>query len=649
MFWKIAKIGNSEPIALAASELKKYLSQIDKYQDIAILCYNQYNPSYKDMLWVGVCDDFKLPEVENNLLDDAISINVTGNVGYITGSNERAVLIAVYRYLRELGCAFLRPGDDGEIIPKKDISDSCVNVFEAPSYRHRSVCIEGSVNYNDIHDMIEWLPKVGMNGFYNQFRIPHTFYNRWYAHLNNEDILPPYDFTPDDSEGLMNESVADIKRRGLLYHAIGHGWTSEPFGIKALGWGSIDNEIDNKTKSYFAEIDGKRDLWRGVPMNTNLCYSSDDVQEIMSDAIAEYSSDHPEIDYLHVWLADGTNNHCECENCKKHRPSDLYVRLLNKIDKKLTNKALDTKIVFLIYVDLLWEPIEEKLDNPERFVLMFAPITRTYSSSMADSSEFKGELPDYNRNKNKMPSSVEQNIAHLKNWQKNFKGDSFDFDYHYMWDHHKDIGNYDLAKVLFDDMKNLDKIGLNGMVSCQCIRAFFPHGLGMNAMATALWNKNADFEETADNYFNNAFGKDGILVKNYMKDLSYYGDPVFMRNEYENTVDPSRVPRFEKGIELIDSFKSVIDRNLNHPNKTVALSYYYLSYHSEFAKLYLNMMIELSNGNIDSVNAAKENLRQYTKTHEKELWRVFDTYIFNSKLDRNVEKLINNIKEKDII
>lgn len=643
MFWKIAKIGNSEPISLAANELKRYLSQIDDSQDIAIMCFDKYHPNYKDTLWVGICEEFTLPKVENTLLDDAISINVTQNTGYITGTNERAVLIAVYRYLRELGCAFLRPGDNGEIIPKKDISDSKVNVFEAPSYRHRAICIEGSVSYDDVHNLIEWLPKVGMNGFYNQFRIPHTFYHRWYSHRHNEENYAVYDLTADDSEGLMNESVIDIKKRGLLYHAIGHGWTCEPFGIKALGWANCDDNIDDKTKSYFAFVNGKRDLWGGVPMNTNLCYSSEEVQEIMSDSIVKYSSEHPEIDYLHVWLADGTNNHCECENCQKHRPSDLYVRLLNRIDEKLIKEGLDTKIVFLIYVDLLWEPIEEKLNNPDRFVLMFAPITRTYSASMAESAEFTGDLSDYSRNKNKMPESVAENIIRLKNWQKGFTGDSFDFDYHYMWDHHKDIGNYHIAKVLFDDMKNLDKIGLNGMVSCQCIRAFFPHGLGMNAMATALWDKAADFEKTTDNYFDLAFGEDGYLVKNYMKELSDLSDPVFMRAEYENTIDISRVPQFEKGIELIENFKAVINRNINHQNKTVALSYYYLSYHSEFAKLYLNMEIELTTGNIQAAKNAMKELIEFVKTHEKELHRVLDSYIFNNKLERNVEKLIKKM------
>ena len=247
------------------------------------------------------------------------------------------------------------------------------------------------------------------------------------------------------------------------------------------------------------------------------------------------------VDYLHVWLADWQRNHCECDECVKLRPSDHYVQLLNEIDRKLTDAGLDTKIVFLIYVDLLWAPIKERLNNPDRFVLMFAPITRTYSSSMASSKPFDGVLADYNRNNNKMPSSVSENIAHLKNWQKDFECDSFDFDYHYMWDHFKDIGHFGTDRVLFEDMKNLDKLGLNGMVSCQCIRAFFPHGLGMYCMAEALWNKNADFDNVTHKYFNAAFGDDGDIVSEYMKKLTTLSDPVYMRGEYENTERPTRV------------------------------------------------------------------------------------------------------------
>ncbi len=64
--------------------------------------------------------------------------------------------------------------------------------------------------------------------------------------------------------------------------------------------------------------------------------------------------------------------------------SDQYIRILNQLDRALTSEGLDTKICFLLYHELLWAPQKEKLDNPERFTMMFAPITRTFEMSYAD-------------------------------------------------------------------------------------------------------------------------------------------------------------------------------------------------------------------------------------------------------------------------
>ncbi len=643
MFIKIAKIGTAEPVSLAAQELKNYLSKIDNGNEYAVLGFDCYREDMQNTIWVGMCDKFSVPQVEDTELDDAISINIDCCNGYISGTNPRAVLIAVYRFLRELGCAFIRPGVDGEIIPKKEITTVKVLIFEKPAYRHRAVCIEGADDYNHISEFVNWLPKVGLNGFYNQFRLPYVFYYRWYSHKHNNNYTPN-DITVQDVEGITNETIRQIKERGLLYHAVGHGWTCEPFGIDGMGWFTYDKPADENIKKHLALVNGKRDFHGGVPLNTNLCYSSVEVKNIMANAIVDYSQKHPEVDYLHVWLADGTNNQCECDECKKMRPSDYYIQLLNEIDAKLTEKGLKTRIVFLIYVDLLWGPLKEKLNNPDRFVLMFAPITRTYTSSMAESADFNGELVDYNRNNNKMPASVAENIAHLKNWQKDFKGDSFDFDYHYMWDHFKDLGNYKTAKVLFDDMQNLDKIGLNGMVSCQCIRAFFPHGLGMNGMAEALWNKTKSFDDVAKNYFLDAYGEDGLKVSDYFKTLSDLSDPVFARVEYENTVNPQLAEQFEKCKKVIDDFIPFVEKNLSCENETVALSYKYLSYQTQFALHFLDWEIALAKGDKEKAENDLETLIDYAAKTEKYLNRIFDFYVFRNTIIRKMhDKLINRI------
>lgn len=640
MLWKIARIGKDEVVSFAASELKKYMSQIDPSREYVILLYKKYDPSLTDVLWVGEDASFPLPEVSDTARDDAISIDVHGNAGYITGTNPRSVLIAAYRFLRELGCAFVRPGIDGEVIPSYELGDVDVSVFEAASYRHRAICIEGAVSEDHVVDTIDWMPKVGMNGYFNQFRVPFEFYDRWYSHKRNP-LYEKENFTLKDAEGIMFQTIDEMKKRGMLYHAAGHGWTCDPFGIEGSGWVAKDYDIPEKTKEIFALVNGKRELWHGVPLNTNLCYSNQYVKETMANAIADYCIEIPEVDYLHVWLADGSNNHCECENCKDRRPADFYVDLLNRIDEVMTAKGVDTKIVFLIYVDLLWEPIESRLKNQDRFVLMYAPITRTYTESMTEAKDFDPEkLSPYVKNKVIFPADVGENIARLRKWQAQFDGDSFVFDYHFMWDHFKDPGYFKHAKVLFDDMANLDKFGLNGMVSCQNQRVFFPTGLGMIAMAEALWNKNTDFDAMAKDYFMKAFGDDGLAVMEYMSTLSDLFDPPYLRAERE-VISAESAEKFAEIPVVIDEFSDVIARNIaageaGELDPAQLSSWDILTYHAELCKLIAKMLEYIARDDFDKATEMKEVVYSYARMHESELHDVFDVNLFISTFERHI-------------
>ena len=47
------------------------------------------------------------------------NIDVTDGKGRIAGSNPRSVLLGVYRFLEEAGCRWLRPGTDGDYVPKR--------------------------------------------------------------------------------------------------------------------------------------------------------------------------------------------------------------------------------------------------------------------------------------------------------------------------------------------------------------------------------------------------------------------------------------------------------------------------------------------------------------------------------------------------
>ena len=44
----------------------------------------------------------------------------------------------------------------------------------------------------------------------------------------------------------------------------------------------------------------------------------------------------------------------------------------------MTRRNLDSPLVFIVYSDLLWAPREQKVKNPKRFSMLFAPITRVH-------------------------------------------------------------------------------------------------------------------------------------------------------------------------------------------------------------------------------------------------------------------------------
>lgn len=561
-----------------------------------------------------------VPAVPDQALDDAYQIEAAPTGGWIAGSNPRSVLLAVYRFLTELGCRWLRPGPDGFLAGNAPACQK-VSVCEAASYRHRGLCIEGACSENHVLQMLEWLPRVGMNSYFTQFREAYTFFERWYGARNSDRPAEP--LTVADARGIMARVAEQIDRRGLAWHAVGHGWTCEPFGMEGLGWEYPPVKAPEWATPYLAEVAGKRQVWEGIPLNTNLCYSNPTVRDRIVEDILAYLKSHPRVDLLHFWLADGANNNCECEGCRDTLPSDFYVAMLNQVDASLSALGIATRIVFLIYVDLLWPPIRERLRNPDRFVLMFAPITRSYSASVAPQAT-GSPLPPFTRNHLQFPRNVQENVAFLRSWQDGFAGDSFDFDYHYMWDHFRDPGYMQQSAVLHQDVASLGEIGLNGLISCQTQRTFLPTGVGMVAMARTLWNRNASFDEITADYFQSAFGPAGLAVRDYLAGLSARFDPVFLRGERPEDAQPAfaQIPAY------IDTFGPIIKANLAAPIACQAASWRYLGLHAELCTRLALALSRQHDGSGSDATAEWREVARYAREHELDMDTVFDVYLF---------------------
>lgn len=448
------------------------------------------------------------------LFDDGFVIDVKASAGSITGVNERSVLLGVYRYFSALGCRFLRAGAGGEHLVKCAAEDCTVTQQFQPENRHRGITIEGSCSIENVLELIDWMPKAGFNSYFLQFTDGYSFFEHHY-NCDNNPLKSRKTYSETKNAAHIDRMVAALKQRSLVYHAVGHGWTCLAMERTYHGFTQEERKAEFP---MLAQLDGRRTFFQEEPLCTQLCYSDENVKQKMAATVARYAQEHPEIDVLHIWLADNFNNFCTCENCRRTTPSDDYVELLNLIDRLLTEKGLKTRLVFLIYYELLWPPVKARIENPERFILMFAPISRTFCKSYAeevrtDFSEIS--LPEYRRNEMVLPATVRENLAFLKKWQEVFPGDSFVFDYHMMWDVFRDKGLLSLSRVLYEDIAALGRLGLGGFVSCQIQRAFFPNGLTMYVMSQKLFGTQKTFEDLVDEYLPLTYGGAAGLAKEF--------------------------------------------------------------------------------------------------------------------------------------
>ncbi len=600
MLWKIKGVTaqltekDRNTVLFACEELKKYLSYVTEEQ----ILISEQESWDESGIALGISLSEDVPKGKDSYFDDAVFIDVKGKNGVITGSNARSVLIGVYRYLREQGFVFLRPGKEGELIPA-GLKNQDVFVCEAASSRQRMICIEGACFYECVEDMIDWIPKVGMNGYYIQFFSPTVFFKRWYdyenrpgmEHVLNNPNRPPISVTDEEVKGMVSLFEEQIAKRSLLYTTIGHGLHCGPYGGAPTGWEPVSEEPfkESGVNRYFAELNGERTLFGGSLMNTQACYSNKEVRQKIVKYSVDYCNTHPQADFISFCLADGSNNYCECERCRTKRPADWYVMLMNELDAAMTEQKIKTRVKFCIYVDLLWPPETVRISNPDRFVLMYCPISRSYSMPLTTETSY--EMKEFVLNKVTFPQNTEEFAAYLNGWRETFTGECQVFDYYFMWDCYRDPGRIQTAKIIHEDLSHYEKNGFTGLISCQGQRNFSPTVLGMQMMARTLWNKNCDFDTECEDILKSEFGSSYQLVKEYLETMSECGMPHVMRNEL-HILSEGNEACFRKGLACCEAFETVIEEELDKTKGVQRHSWENLKFYGQINKMVMAGLLD---------------------------------------------------------
>ena len=634
----INKLNSNHVIDFAAEELKKYLRMMmPEGGDIII----SYSPDANDGFRLGLMQELGLDvsDAKDTELDDILFIDCDVNGGIIAGDNPRSVLLAVYEYLRQNGCRWLYPGVDGEYIPLKNIVP--VSLRHKPSFRYRGQCNEGAESQRAMLETIDFAPKLGMNVYMLEFRVPTYYYDCYYDHTLNEENRSPEHVSKTQILQWKRQCETEIAKRGLQFHDIGHGWTVDSFGIDSSAiWSKIDvNQLSEESLRYMPMINGKRGLFNAQPVNTQFCMSDPEARKLFVDYVTDYIEKHSNSDYLHVWLADGRNNHCECDDCKKKTPSDYYVILLNELDAKLTERSISTRLVFVAYFDTLWAPVVEKLNNPDRFALLMGPITRDYTKTVSNDPRMVRK-PLFNRNKNKYPKGLEEYLSHVYDWNKIPHGSNISYEYHFWVQQCFDMSGLYLARRINEDIKAYKNFSFDGIIEDGSQRSAFPNGVAFYSYARTLYDSTLTADDIIGDYFSHAYGEDWRLFRDYLDKLSdaipfellTVGLELMTPGDEDEKLSKVLDGRYTKNLENVrlitaEGRKLIFDHyNSNDRVKTVSVRL--LEKHADYCDLISDALIERTKGNASLARELYNKARIAFGKNEAQIETYFDHFLY---------------------
>ena len=641
---KIRILRDTETVRYAAAELKKYLSMVDSDIEAEICCEESGE------ITLGLLSDLKLDnsDVKDAMVDDVVDVKIDSLRGYIAGSNERSILFGVYKYLKSAGCRWVRPGELGEFIPKKDMKNHKFTYRKKADYPFRGQAIEGAVSFEHVRDAILWLPKVDMNLFQIEQIVPYNYMSRWYLHTANT-VLPHDDIPYEDYCKYASDLELVVKKCGLQLHALGHGALNEALGIRYKA-PYMTYDVPEGAEEALAMVGGKRKLHRGHPMQTHVCMSQKWVRDRVVNWLVNYMKEKPYIDFMHFWLADAINNQCECEDCKKKTPSDWYVEMLNEIDARLTEEKIDSKIIFIMYIDTLWPPTTEKLNNPSRFIM----TTACGSGKGYSDKRREGGIPKWERNNYSMVGGLDMALTFIDGWKPIFDGPRFVFEYMFYTRHYADPGYMTFARRVAKDMKELKVTGFDGIMSYQTQRCYFPTGLPVSVFGEFLFDTSLDTEEYIDKYMQDSFGEGWREAKEYLEKISASFDLEAMNQNTDVTAQDTGcvdVNSKKAGIignealgdiiatvpDTVDKFAPVIEKYINNSDKCHKESWRILKYHGIYCKGISDVYYALSRAELNGALDIFEKLVDKLSEIEMEIHPYFDLCLLHRRTKQIIE------------
>ena len=213
-----------------------------------------------------------------------------------------------------------------------------------------------------------------------------------------------------------------------------------------------------------------------------------------------------------------------------------------------------------------------------------------------------------------------------------------------MWDHFKDFSQYRHAQILHEDVRNLKELKLNGLMNCQLQMAFFPSCMSMQVMSQTLWNRDSDFDTMVDGTLKTEFGPRYAEVREYFKQLSYYGCPEAIRGE-ESLLTEMCHNKLVTAIRIIDEFGAVVAEELAK-NTTRKYCWEKLEFFGELYKTLLQYYLNVASG---KGLGDRGHIEDLTLRNEMRFKDDFDGLYFLRTLNGAIMRALRGFQKSQVV
>jgi hypothetical protein len=359
----VVPAGCERPVYFAADELARYLAALLSGSPPEIVVDPSAPPN---VVVIGDGAGSERARVAARALtDDGYAIVIEPAGIAIGGANPRGVLFGVYALLHELGCRWLTPDDDGEMIPSLDVVRLATGTrVSTPDFRRRGL---GEDTRAVPPDDAGWFTDLVAD----TRRLAGWMAKNRLSHLTTTAVALADDASLQD----------ELARRGIV-SSYGTGHT-----IPRL----LPRELFAAHPDYF-----RMDEYGQRRADGNLCVSNRAaVAVVVSNAVEEVRSVGRPVELYSVQGEDTpSGSWCRCPDCVEMTPLEQNALLCRAVAAGLAAAGLaQTRVALAAYQSTLELAIDRSL-LPDRVFVHFAPRERSYAEAIdaGDNIKFARQL-----------------------------------------------------------------------------------------------------------------------------------------------------------------------------------------------------------------------------------------------------------------